>query len=203
MNIAKEGWPFITIPLLAGIIFLFPGRGLLSAAGFILITLGLFSAFFFRDPMRTIPPEEHRIISPADGKIMEVTEADGQKVVRIFLSVFNVHLQRAPISGTVTKVEYRPGKFLPAMDPKAHQLNEQNAITIATPKGDVTIVQIAGILARRIISYPNAGDAVVRGQKVGLIRFGSQVDIYMPLSCTLNAKPGDVVVGGETILGEI
>src|SRR3989339_694674 len=194
MAFAKEGIPFIFIPLALGVLFLILGHGWTIPGGIALI-LGLFCAFFFRDPARTIPPEEKAILSPCDGTVMYVGEEDGKKVIRTFLSIFNVHIQRASVQGVVKKVEYRPGKFLPAMNAKAHIENEQNSITVETPSGDYEIVQIAGIIARRIACRVRAGDRLQKGQQVGLIRFGSQVDLYLPSAVTVKVKAGDKITG--------
>jgi phosphatidylserine decarboxylase len=202
MSIVKEGWIFIIVPVFLGILFLWFGRNaFLYIPGTLLILVGLFSAFFFRDPVRGIRAGENNILSPCDGTVLEVTEEQGKKVVRVFLSVLNVHLQRSPAAGKVTKVDYRPGKFLPAMNPQAHEVNEQNVITIETSHGIIIVKQIAGILARRVVSWVAAGAQVQQGDKIGLIKFGSQVDLSVPIDATINVKPGDKVVAGETIIG--
>ena len=170
--------------------------------GILALALGAFIAFFFRDPKREISRNDNHIISPADGTVLEVSEHGGAKTIRIFLSVFNVHLQRAPVSGTIKNVEYKPGKFLPAMKPEAHVENEQNIITMETPKGNYVVKQIAGILARRVISWVKAGDSVALGQKIGFIKFGSQVDLTLPASADVKVKTGDKVRGGLTVLAE-
>lgn len=204
MSIAKEGLPFIAVPLLAGVVLLllFRGWGGISVGG-IFILLGLFCAFFFRDPHRVIPTGDNLVLSPCDGTVMEITEENDQKVVRVFLSVFNVHLQRAPLSGEVKSMEYRPGKFVPAMKPEAHQVNEQNVITLQTPHGQFVVKQIAGILARRVVSWVKAGDRVEKGRHIGLIKFGSQVDLHCPKNVQIMVKVNDTVRGGETVIGEI
>jgi len=201
--IAKEGYVFVVIPVVLGILFLFLSRGYFTAsAGWIFILLGLFCAFFFRDPPRVVPEGENLIVSPCDGTVMEAGLVYGENVIRVFLSVFNVHIQRSPVSGTVTKVEYRPGKFLPANDAQAHIVNEQNIFTIETKKGNVIVKQIAGILARRVVAWSKAGDALKSGDKIGLIKFGSQVDIHLPAAALVKVKPGDKIAGGETVIGE-
>jgi len=204
MFFAKEGWSFIFIPLVLGILSIVLGRTLVfQIAGSVLILLGLFCLFFFRDPVRHIPHGENLILSPCDGTVMEVTEEDNRKVIRVFLSVFNVHLQRSPVAGTIKSVEYRPGKFLPAMKPEAHSVNEQNVITISTPKGEYIVKQIAGILARRVVSWVKAGDKVEKGQRIGLIKFGSQVDVTFPQGAQVKVSVGDTVTAGETVIGEL
>jgi phosphatidylserine decarboxylase len=204
MIISSEGMPFIAIPAAAGVFFFIAGRGPLAVvAGIVCVTLSLFCAFFFRDPARTIPVDARYMVAPCDGTVMEITEENGQKVVRVFLSVFNVHIQRSPVAGTVTNVEYRPGRFLPAMDPQAHAVNEQNIITIATPAGEYVVKQIAGILARRVVAWVKPGDTLAQGQKIGLIKFGSQVDLHMPTQAKVRVAIGGRVVGGETIVAEL
>jgi len=205
MRIAKEGIPFVVISFLLGLIFL-----ALSYFGFLFyifailsFVFGSFSAFFFRDPTRQVLDTKSFIISPADGKVMEVTSERGFTVVRIFLSIFNVHLQRSPVSGEVVSVEYKKGKFLPAMDNKAHIENEQNTVIIKNANGFFEVKQIAGIIARRIICYVRPGQFINVGDKIGLIRFGSQVDIYMPNLANIKVQVGDEVVGAKTIIGEI
>jgi phosphatidylserine decarboxylase len=204
MWIAKEGWPFIIAPLSAGVVLFALRFGVAGTVlGALCIVFGLFCAFFFRDPPRTIVADPSAIVSPCDGTVMEITKENGQDVIRVFLSVFNVHLQRSPVAGKVVDVTYIPGKFLPAMNPEAYVVNEQNVITIASDKGTYVVKQIAGILARRVVAWSKPGDVVKKGDKIGLIKFGSQVDLYVPSSAVITVKVGDTVVGGETIMGEI
>ena len=205
MRMAKEGIPFVFISFVIGSVFLFASYFgivfyILAILSFI---FGLFSVFFFRDPIRQVPDNKNFIISPADGKVMEITSERGFTVVRIFLSVFNVHLQRSPVSGEVVSVEYKKGKFLPAMDKTAHSENEQNIVVIKNTSGFFEVKQIAGIIARRIICYVRPGQIIKVGDKIGLIRFGSQVDIYVPNSSNIKVHVGDKVVGAKTIIGEI
>jgi phosphatidylserine decarboxylase len=202
MSIAKEGIPFILAPLVIGAFLIYLG-GAWAYPAALFIAIGLFSAFFFRDPSRKIPASETSVIGPADGVVMEVTTENGKKVMRMFLSVFNVHIQRAPVAGKVTKVEYRPGKFVPANNPEAHSINEQNVITIETKHGDFIVKQVAGIIARRVVARVKPGDVLKKGDQIGLIRFGSQVDIHVPDCVAIQVKPGDKIIGGETIVGEI
>ena len=204
MSIAEEGLPFIIVPAFIGLILVFFGaRNLyLSIPGAVLLAIGGFSLFFFRDPSREIPQDEKAVVSPGDGTVMEVAGEGSGKIVRIFLSVFNVHIQRSPYRGTVTEVKYCPGKFMPAMKPRAHIENEKNVIKIKTEKGEMTVSQIAGIIARRVVSRVKAGDNLEKGQKIGLIRFGSQVDIMLPAGADIRVKPGDKVIGGETVIAE-
>lgn len=167
----------------------------------------LFVACFFRDPERPIPNEPNMVVSPADGKITEiVTEKEpinGEtcKRVTIFLSVFNVHVNRVPIGGTIEDIRYNPGKFLAAFNPKASMDNEQNIILINNGKVNVLVKQIAGLIARRIVCWPNKGDYYEPGQRYGLIRFGSRVDILLPKNIKLSISCGDRVSGGQSIIG--
>lgn len=204
MSVVREGYPFILIPVVLGILFLFLCRnGVCLVLGSVLVALGLFCAFFFRDPAREIPPGENLVLSPCDGTVLAVEEDGSSRTVRTFLSVLNVHLQRSPVTGVVKSVEYRPGNFLPAMRSDAHIVNEQNVITIETPDGDFVVKQIAGILARRVVSWVKPGDRVERGQKIGLIKFGSQVDLVLPKTAEIRVKTGETVVSGETVYAEV
>jgi len=201
--IAKEGFPFIVIPVVIGILFLVLSRNAyIGSCGWLFVLIGLFCAYFFRDPARIMPAGDNLIVSACDGVVMEAGEVSGEQVIRVFLSVFNVHIQRSPVAGTVESVEYRQGKFLPAMKPEAHIVNEQNVFTIQTPKGKIIVKQIAGILARRVVAWSKPGDTLEAGGKIGLIKFGSQVDIHMPITAKIKVKPGDKVTAGETVVGE-
>jgi phosphatidylserine decarboxylase len=167
----------------------------------------LFVTWFFRDPERRIPNEPNVIVSPADGKITEiVTENEpinGKlcKRVTIFLSVFNVHVNRVPIEGTIEDIRYNPGKFLAAFNPKASMDNEQNLILINNGRTHIFVKQIAGLIARRIVCWPKKGDYYESGQRYGLIRFGSRVDILLPENTKLSVACGDKVSGGKSIIG--
>ncbi len=167
--------------------------------------LAVFFLVFFRDPDREIPAGPGLIVSPGDGKVEEAewieTTAGARFRVSIFLSVFDVHVNRVPISGKVTLMEYREGQFLNAMSPESAILNEQTLIVIEDGKNSVSFKQIAGLLARRIVCDLKAGDVVQRGQRMGMIKFGSRVDVLMPADVELRVKPGDRVQGGKSILG--
>jgi phosphatidylserine decarboxylase len=173
--------------------------------------LALFFLQFFRDPYRTIPSGIGLIVSPGDGKVTEtvsIETPDGERQrISIFLSVFNVHVNRAPISGVLTRVAYQKGKYLNAMNPSSADRNEQNVVTVkGTGKDEgveVVFKQIAGLLARRIVFNFKAGDRVERGQRVGLIKFGSRVDVILPGDAVLRVKVGDNVKGGATVLAEM
>jgi phosphatidylserine decarboxylase len=202
--IAKDGYIFI-IPLLVVTVLTY----LLSfywATVFVGLVF-LFITWFFRDPERPIPDEPNVVVSPADGKVTEiVTEKEpinGEtcKRVTIFLSVFNVHVNRVPIGGTIEDIRYNPGKFLAAFNPKASMDNEQNIILINNGKTNVLVKQIAGLIARRIVCWPNKGDQYQPGQRYGLIRFGSRVDILLPENIKLSVVCGDIVSGGQSIIG--
>lgn len=205
MTIVKDGYPFILVPLAAAILLLIFGSGFFIVfLSLICFLFAAFCSFFFRDPDIKITEGEGLILSPCNGTVMEVRENDnGQSVIRVFLSVFDVHLQRSPVSGIVKSVEYRPGKFLKANESEAHIVNEQNWITIENEKGIYVVKQIAGILARRCVSWVKQGDTVKTGDKIGLIKFSSQVDLHMPAGYDIKVKAGDKVVSGVTVFASI
>jgi len=197
----KEGYYF-GIPLLAlsGAAFLLRW----NVVGVILVLLALFVFSFFRDPERAIPSEPGAVVSPADGRVVVVTEEEnagrpGQRV-SIFLAIWNVHVNRAPAAGTITKMEYRPGKFLAAMLERASLENEQNVFTLSTAAGEMVFKQIAGLIARRVVSWKKAGEAVARGERIGLVRFGSRVDVWLPKDAEILVKVGENVKGGSSVL---
>ena len=202
LPIAREGWPFI-LPLL-GLALL--GLALVPVGGWVCLTLTAFVAYFFRDPERVSPMAPGLLLAPADGKIVAVNPLQHDLVqpsgtlVSIFLSVFDVHINRAPLSGTVLDVCYRPGKFLPAFRADASHLNEQNMVLLQAGETRVIVKQIAGILARRIVCHVKAGDKLSPGERFGLIRFGSRVDLLIPPEFAVYACPGQRVRGGESIL---
>jgi len=169
------------------------------------VLLALFFLWFFRDPTRTIPTEPGAIVSPGDGKVDGaewIETIDGRRLrVSVFLNVFDVHVNRCPVEGIVTLVEQRPGQFLNAMKEESAVLNEQTLIVIDTGEFTVSFKQIAGLLARRIVCNLKAGDRVERGQRMGLIKFGSRVDVLLPTEAQLRVKVGDRVKGGSSILG--
>lgn len=179
-----------------------------TAAVFFLL-LALFVCYFFRNPRREIPQGENLIVSPADGKITAVEalapeeEIPGGRRVTIFLSVFDVHVNRSPTAGEVESLEYRRGRFKAAFVQDADRVNEQNIITIRGQKVRVIVKQIAGVLARRVVCWKSAGNPVDRGELIGLIRFGSRVDVLLPASVNVLVKQGDRVKGGSSILGQI
>jgi phosphatidylserine decarboxylase len=206
MTIAREGWPYIGILLGVAAIafaFRFPWTGGSFAV------LGLFTTFFFRDPERAIPGDPRLVLSPADGKVVQVVPApDGHPLgkgatqVSIFLSIFDVHINRSPIAGKITAVQYHPGEFLPAFDHKASERNEQNSVIVEAGSSRVMFKQIAGLIARRIVFKKRLDDEVAAGERVGLIKFGSRVDVFLPTGVTLRVKVGDRVSGGTSVIAE-
>jgi phosphatidylserine decarboxylase len=175
------------------------------------VLLAVFFLWFFRDPHRTIPTGTGLIVSPGDGRVTETasiaTPEGARQRISIFLSVFNVHVNRAPIGGTVSSVHYQKGKFLNAMNPASAERNEQSAITVRGEGSDagfdVTFKQIAGLLARRIVCRCAEGETLARGERMGLIKFGSRVDVLLPANAEVRVKVGDRVKGGESVLAEI
>ena len=207
--IVKEGVPFVILPGAAAIIAFFSG---LVWVAVLLFLLTLFVVWFFRNPERTIPENPLLLISPADGKVIRIEEISGNDYsdrsllkISIFMNVFNVHVNRIPYSGQVVSIRYTPGKFLSANLDKASALNEKNAVLIRTDDGlEIIIVQIAGLIARRIVCWMKEGMKVKKGERFGLIRFGSRVEVFLPLgSTTLLVKTGDKVRAGETPIGEL
>ena len=200
MKIVKEGYPFILGFFIAGIIFHF----VFAPVAIICYILAVCCLMFFRDPNLTINADEKFILSPCNGTVMNVIENEnGQTEVRVFMSVANVHLQRSPISGTVKSVEHKPGKFLKAHLPEAYIENEQNVITIENENGTYIVKQIAGILARRCVAWVKPGDVVNQGDKIGVIKFSSQVDLIMPAGYDVRVKVGDKVTSGLSIFAII
>ncbi|MBL8023885.1 MAG: phosphatidylserine decarboxylase [Elusimicrobia bacterium] len=202
--IAGDGWKFVLAFAILGGLFSALGPWFSRSVGVILLLLAVFSLYFFRDGKRSIPVTTD-ILSPADGRVLEVADIDGEgygqgRVVRIFLSVLDGHVQRAPVAGQVTRTEYRAGSFLDARNPRAPFVNEANSIEFNTPQGKVMIRQIAGFIARRILCWVRPEDNVVLGERVGLIRFGSQVDLYVPPGVEILVKEGQRVRAGETVM---
>ena len=206
--IHREGWKFSGISLLISILLVFTFSQL-SLLGF-LITF--FILWFFRDPDRNTQNEKNKIISPADGKVCLIDSSippkelnyGNEEMLRvcIFMNVFNVHVNRSPVKGKIKKIKYKKGSFFNASLDKASEKNERNSIIISTENGiEVIVVQIAGLIARRILSFVNDGDQLKSGERFGLIRFGSRVDVYLPKTFKSEIKVGDKTVAGETILG--
>jgi phosphatidylserine decarboxylase len=216
MRILREGWPFVTACLMAA--FALGAAGLRFKLPSVLILTGMalaaagFCAYFFRDPPRVIPDGKNCVLCPADGKVLEIVQGTDPAssepvwVVRIFLSIFNAHLQRAPITGRVQAIQYKKGKFLDARDPRAAFENEQNRIEIVpldSESGGVVVTQIAGLIARRIVCWVKPGQVVESGERLGLIRFGSQVDVVFPQKAKLRVQTGQSVTAGDTVLAEM
>lgn len=175
-----------------------------NVAAVVLVFLALFVFSFFRDPDRAIPAEPGAVVSPADGRVVVVTDEEnagrpGQRV-SIFLAIWNVHVNRAPASGTIAKMDYRPGKFLAAMRERASFENEQNVFTLSTDSGEMVFKQIAGLIARRVVSWKRQGEQVVRGERIGLVRFGSRVDVWLPKGAEILVKVGENVKGGASAI---
>jgi phosphatidylserine decarboxylase len=176
-------------------------------AGCVLVALGLFVFYFFRDPQRKIPAGEGLVVSPADGRVVVVKEEENAgrpgKRISIFLAIWNVHVNRAPAAGTLTKLEYKPGKFLAAWAEKASLENEQNVFTLAGEHGEIVFKQIAGWVARRVVSWKKAGETVERGERVGLVRFGSRVDVWLPGEAEILVRVGESVKGGSSVIARL
>jgi phosphatidylserine decarboxylase len=196
----KEGIPFVAIPLAAAAILFFFHFWVI---GIIVVGLALFMAYFFRDPKRSIPDADNVVVSAADGRVTRIDENGSGKLVSVFLSPLDVHINRAPIAGTIQAIEYVSGKKKPAMSEDASFVNERNSLTIVGERMTVVCTQIAGIMARRIVCWKKVGDSVTLGEKFGLIKFGSRTDLLMPGSVVIKVKVGDRVVGGETIIAEL
>ena len=201
--IAREGWPFLAISLVLAI-----AATIWCAAWSIPVwIIALFVLQFFRDPPREIPQTVGAVLSPADGRVIKVERAQdpyGQReaiLISVFMNVFNVHSNRSPVDGKIEQVQYFPGKFVNADLDKASLENERNAIVLKTADAQtVTFVQVAGLIARRILCYVKAGDVLTRGQRYGFIRFGSRVDVYLPVDADVKVSIGDKVSATTTIL---
>jgi len=193
----KEGFPFVITPAVIALIFAYLQWWPLVV---VFAFLAGFMAFFFRDPARRVPDGPGIIVSAADGKVTRIDETGAGKTVSVFLSPVDVHMNRSPIAGTITNVEYIAGRKGPATSNDASFVNERNSLTIENSDLTVVCTQIAGILARRIVCWPKTGDKLERGEKFGLIKFGSRTDLLMPHSVEVAVKLGDRVVGGETII---
>jgi phosphatidylserine decarboxylase len=197
----RDGYLY-ALPLVAAAIFL----GWLTRPAWAIIPclLAFFFLWFFRDPERAIPQDAGAVVSPGDGKVTDVSTlmigSQKQTRISIFLNVFNVHVNRSPITGVIRDVRYQRGKYLNAMNQSSAELNEQNIVTVEGEGHRVIFKQIAGLLARRIVFYPKAGDHIERGQRVGLIKFGSRVDVLLDASAVVNVKVGDHVQGGASVL---
>jgi phosphatidylserine decarboxylase len=205
--IAREGWPFLAIAVAVAVVLGVAGWWVLAAVALLAVA---FIVQFFRDPPRTVPSGRNAVLSPADGRVVKVEPArdpfldrDALKI-SVFMNVFNVHSNRSPVDGKVIGAWYHKGSFLNAAMDKASLENERNALHLRTAGGDdVTCVQIAGLIARRILCYVKPGDDLARGQRYGFIRFGSRVDVYLAPAARPRVAVGDTVFATETILAEL
>jgi len=210
--IVRDGWPFLVIgaalvlATAAGAVR-WSSLGLLAAAGLCAL-LTLFTAYFFRNPPRVVPDDPRAVVAPADGKVVLITPLEDHPAlggpatrISIFLSVFDVHINRIPTAGAVDYVKYNPGRFFAAFADKASELNEQTEVGLTTPRGArLAVAQIAGLIARRIVCRLRAGDTVRTGAPFGMIRFGSRTDLTIPAAWEVTVRRGEHVKGGETIM---
>jgi phosphatidylserine decarboxylase len=207
--IHKEGWKFASIFFLLSLVFLMIWLPL-AIVGFLLT---FFVIWFFRDPERITPGNQNKIVSPADGKICLIDKAqppvelllESKEMLRIciFMNVFNVHVNRSPVKGVIEKITYKAGSFFNASLDKASEKNERNSLIIKANDKKIIVVQIAGLIARRIIGFTKEGDKIDAGERFGLIRFGSRVDVYLPEGAESDVNVGDKVKAGETIIGSL
>jgi phosphatidylserine decarboxylase len=204
--LVKDGYKFASAPIALGVLALIFGQHVLAPqiVGVIFLFFGGFILYFFRDPHRVIPADPLAVVSPADGTVLEVVpeqlgERQGRRIT-VFLAIWNVHVNRSPMDGEITKVDYRPGRFYMAMKQTASVENEQNVIYLDTAQGEIVFKQIAGFIARRVILWKSAGQRVNRGERIGLVRFGSRADIWLPLEADVVVKAGDRVAGGSSVI---
>jgi phosphatidylserine decarboxylase len=206
--IHAEGYPFIGGFALASLILFW----IWTPLGWIGTVLTIWCTLFFRDPVRVTPVREGIVVAPADGRISMITQVlppaelglGNQPLTRvsIFMSVFNCHVNRAPVAGRIERIVYRPGAFINAELDKASEDNERNSLVIGTPQGTIGVVQIAGLVARRIVCFVREGQAIGAGERFGLIRFGSRLDVYLPDGVTALVSAGQTAVAGETVLAD-
>jgi phosphatidylserine decarboxylase len=207
--IHKEGYPFILI----GVVLMVLGFLWAEPLGWILAVLTMWVCYFFRDPERVTPVRDGLVVSPADGRVSQVATAvppaelalppEPMQRVSVFMNVFDCHVNRAPVEGRIARVVYTPGLFLNAELDKSSEDNERSAVVIETGGTAVGVVQIAGLVARRIVSFVRAGDAVGAGERFGLIRFGSRVDVYLPMTARVLVGAGQLSIAGETVLADL
>jgi phosphatidylserine decarboxylase len=207
MFIDRAGWPFVAVALVLALALGFAAGRAWAVPG---LVLAAFFLFFFRDPDRTTPTAPDLVVSPADARIMVAGGAPGPgappgewQYISMFLSPLDVHVNRTPVEGEVVRVEYHPGKFLPAYRTEAGELNEWTEVWFTRGGRLVVCRQIVGVLARRIVCRLKAGDVVARGQRLGVMKFGSRIDVFLPRDATMMVKPGDKVVGGETPIARL
>lgn len=197
----KEGYKFAALPFLLGVTTLALRW---NWAGGLLLLLAALILYFFRDPERAVPADPSAVVSPADGRVVEIVDeplgARAGRRVSIFLAVWDVHVNRAPLAGRIRRIEYRRGQFHAAMRSRASAENEQNVIHLSTARGEIVLKQIAGWIARRVMCWKAEGDVVALGERVGMIRFGSRVDLWLPAEAQILVGPGQHVMGGTSIL---
>lgn len=203
MNVRREGYPLIAVAAAVSGLFFLTGGLLLRLVAFVPV---IFVTWFFRDPERTVPGGEGIVVSPADGKVIEVSETEEEQVgpctkVAVFMSVFSVHVNRVPVSGTVRSVQYRPGTFHVASLGRKTEANERMITYLETDHGVFRVDQVAGLVARRIICWLNPGDKAVQGERFGLIRFGSLLECWLPRGFTATCRKGQTVHAGESVIG--
>lgn len=204
-GIVKEGIPFILFFAFCTLIFALIDFKILSI---LFLAMTFFVLNFFRDPERYPPYEENVVVSPADGRVVEIKKVLDpisnieKSRISIFMNIFNVHVNRSPVSGEIKEIKYIPGKFFNAELDKSSEKNERNLINIKSEQGDFTVVQIAGLIARRIVCWVKKGDKLLIGQRIGMIKFGSRVDLYIPSGYEIEVHKGDKVIAGQTILAK-
>ena len=207
--IHKEGYPFIAIAAVASLVL----GHLWTPFGWVGLIITIWICYFFRDPPRVTPQREGLVISPADGRVSMIVQAvpppelemsaEPMTRVSVFMNVFDCHVNRSPVAGTVKKIAYTPGLFLNAELDKASDDNERNALLIETVHGPVVVVQIAGLIARRIVPFVKEGAVLAPGERFGLIRFGSRLDVYLPLGIKPLVSEGQTAIAGETVIADI
>lgn len=201
VRIARAGLPFIVPTAGCGALALALGSWALGAP---LLLLAAYFAYFFRDPERVAPQGEGLVLAPGDGRVLGLdSHADGRVAVAVFLGLLDVHVNRSPVAGVVESVDYRPGRFLAAWRPEAAEVNEQNFVRFSTSRGTVDMRQVVGVAARRVVFWTKPGQAVSAGERVGIMKFGSRIDLWMPAGTRLAVKAGDRVVAGETVIAEL
>jgi phosphatidylserine decarboxylase len=198
---ARDGYRFLAPPLALGVVAAVFG---LIGVSIALLAVAALVGYFFRDPERRVPADPSVVVSPADGRVMEVVaeSLDGQagRRISVFLAVWNVHVNRAPMAGRLARLEYRRGKFFAAMRSRASTENEQNVFYLDTERGRIVFKQIAGWIARRVVSWKSPGDSLALGERIGLIRFGSRMDVWLPEGAEILAQPGEKVAAGESVI---
>ena len=203
----KEGYWFgLPLLVIGGVLGSF-GNALGVTVGAVVVFLALFVFYFFRNPDRKIPREPGVVVSPADGRVVVVKDEANAgrpgKRISIFLAIWNVHVNRSPAAGSIARLDYKPGKFLAAWAEKASLENEQNVFTLSSEYGEIVFKQIAGWVARRVVSWKKTGDTVERGELIGLVRFGSRVDLWLPEGAEIAVKVGDNVKGGSSVIARM